>query len=168
MLWYRLWSLIKYISLYNTSLLFFAASLPFCLSSSVVEMFWKDFFFSFFCKSVREMQPAIILLVFINDCKAFAYLQSPVLSPIQNNCVKETKKKKEKKAILFLLWCPRDKCFFICLLYHLNVAVLSLVIRDWKPAVGFPSPFCSTTRNHKGYGFLTKYRTTWDMWIEWS
>lgn len=40
------------------------------------------------------MQPAIILLVFINDCKAFAYLQSPVLSPIQNNCVKETKKKK--------------------------------------------------------------------------
>lgn len=107
------------------------------------------------------MQPAIILLVFINDCKAFAYFQLPFLSHDPEHLCK----RKKTKTILYLLWCPRGKCFFFCLLYHLNFAVLSLAMQDWKPAVVF-SPFCSTIRNYKGYGFLTKYRRTRDTWIE--
>lgn len=81
------------------------------------------------------MQPAIILLVFVSDCKAFAYLQTPFVSHDSEHLYKGWKK---KKAILFLLRCPRDKCFFFCLLYHLNFAALSLTMWDWKPAVVFP------------------------------
>jgi len=49
--------------------------------------------FFLFHKSVREMQPAIILLVLINDCKVFAYLQSPFLPHDPEHLCKTEKKK---------------------------------------------------------------------------
>lgn len=134
MLWYRLRSLSKSISLYNTFLLSF-----FSIAALSSELF-----------SVRNVLKSLVFWKNIRDATCYniagshKWLRSICMSSDTSLPWSRTfvKRKREKKAILFLLWCSIYKCvFFFCLLYHLNFAPLSLAVWDWKPAVVFFPPF---------------------------